>query len=78
MKLRDYIYNVTTYATILSIAGGFLVANASQDYRLIGFCGWVISNFIWVCYFIKTKQTNPAIMFSIYFVTSILGVINNL
>lgn len=67
----------TTYATILSVSGAFLVASSIQSIRLIGFSIWVISNCIWSMYFIRTKQTNPSILFLIYLMTSGYGVFSN-
>ena len=72
-KLKD----PTTYAIMLSVGGAFMVASPLQQIRLIGFIIWVISNCIWSIYFIRTKQTNPSILFLIYLMTSAYGVFSN-
>ena len=68
----------TIIATILSILGGFLVTSLSVDIRFYGYIIWIISNAIWLVYFYRTKQYNPAILFTIYLVTSIIGAYNNM
>jgi asparagine N-glycosylation enzyme membrane subunit Stt3 len=73
MNLKD----ISLYATILSVIGVFLVASADQPIRLLGFSVWVMSNFIWIIYFYKTKQRNPSILFLIYLISSFYGIINN-
>jgi hypothetical protein len=76
-NLMKYIRDPTTYAIILSVSGAFLVASSFQSIRLVGFIIWVISNCIWTIYFIRTKQTNPAILFLIYLMTSSYGIFSN-
>jgi len=77
INLLKHIKDPTTYAIILSISGAFLVASSFQSIRLVGFIIWVISNCIWTIYFIRTKQTNPAILFLIYLMTSSYGIFSN-
>jgi len=78
LKNKTNINILTGIATGLSLIGGFLVSGASNDVRLVGFTIWVISNVIWSSYFLYTKQYNPAFMFIVYFITSCIGVYNNL
>jgi hypothetical protein len=74
MNIRD----PTIYSTTLSLIGAFLVTASTSDLRLYGFSIWIVSNLIWVGYFIKTKQYNPAFLFGIYFITACMGVMNNI
>jgi hypothetical protein len=60
--------------TILSLLGAFLI---SINYNFYGFVIWIVSNILWVIYFKQTKQYNPMVLFSIYLITSVIGVINN-
>ena len=76
--IKSKLGDLSTYATIISLFGAYFVASAFQSYRLFGYLSWIVSNAIWFVYFIRTKQYNPMMLFLIYLITSIIGVINNL
>jgi len=76
--LKNKLLDITTYSTVLSVGGGFLVASNERFIREVGYIIWIISNVIWCYHFGNTKQTNAMIMFFIYLITSIIGLYNNL
>ena len=75
--LKEKLSDITTYATILSVIGAIYVCSPEQFTRLCGYGIWICSNLTWTGYFLQTKQYNPMVLFIIYLVTSIAGVLNN-
>jgi hypothetical protein len=71
--IKNKLVDITTYSTLLSIAGAILVANPEKSFRLAGFVIWTISNGIWTIYFRNTKQYNPMVLFIIYLVYGVMS-----
>ena len=62
----------------LSILGGFLVTSKNQRVRLISFICWGVSNTFWVIFNMYSKQYSLTVLFTIYLVQAVIGIVNNI
>ena len=63
-------------AVVLGMAGAALVASRSQGIRQAGFGCWVVGNLLWVVYASVQENAYMMILFSFYWVTAALGLMN--
>jgi len=62
-------------ATILSIAGAFLVASPLTHRRMGGFGIWIVSNTLWVGAGLRDNNPYITFLFAVYLISSIRGMI---
>jgi len=67
---------IKTPAVILSMSGAVLVAMPTTFLRMVGFSVWLISNTLWVIQGKKVKDFYLMALFSFYFLTAAIGVVN--
>jgi len=75
--MKEILEYISWIFIAVSLIGNFLVTSINRKYRFIAFILWVISNFFWVGYNLYFKHYSPAFMFSVYFITSSLGIWKN-
>ena len=66
------------FATILSLAGNWYVANVDLKVQTRGYGIWFVSNAIWMSYFLYMKQWSPFILFTAYFLITIVALMRRL
>jgi hypothetical protein len=64
--------------TFMSILGGFFVASEKHKSRRAGFIIWIIANIGWIIFNIHFKIYSAAILFSVYTIQSVIGIMNTL
>lgn len=62
---------------VLSVLSGFLVTSNKSKFRLIAFFGWFISNLFWILFNLYFKHWSTSVLFFIYLIQSIVGIVNN-
>ena len=62
---------------LLAVIGAFFSSDPSSQYRLIGFSLWVISNGYMLYGFIMQKNVPYSILFFLYEIFNIRGIISN-
>ena len=65
---------ITWIATALSILGNVYVASIIQKQQTIGYSVWIVSNFIWIAYFVATAQYSAMTLFVAYLVIAVYAV----
>lgn len=63
-------------AVLFSLAGAYLVASPIADQRQLAFSLWMVANAAWVVIGITTRSPYIAVLFAIYFLTSVRGYLN--
>ena len=63
--------------SIISVIGGFFVSSSIRANRCTGFVMWCVTNALWICYCYGYTFYEQIPMWTIYFVTSLIGVKNN-
>ena len=69
---------ITWIATALSILGNVYVASIIQKQQTIGYSIWIVSNFIWITYFVATAQYSAMTLFVAYLVIAVYAVIKRI
>jgi len=64
-------------ATVLSIAGGFLVTATTKKIRIIAFIIWIISDFWWCSFNFYYHHWASLALFTVYLGQCFLGIYNN-
>jgi membrane associated rhomboid family serine protease len=62
---------------VAGIVGAVFVAGQSRHSRRIGFATWIVSNSCWIVSGILTRNPFLVVMFGFYFLTAVIGVVNN-
>lgn len=64
---------VSWVATALSLAGNWYVIQLDVDKQKTGYWIWLVSNTVWVSYFLITMQWAPLCLFAAYFVITLVA-----
>jgi len=65
---------VSWIATGLSILGNMYVIQLETERQKIGYYIWVVSNIIWVSYFLVSQQWAPFCLFAVYLMIAIAAI----
>jgi len=70
----SFIDAITGIATLLSLAGNWFVIKLDATKQKTGYCIWIVSNIIWVGYFIWSTQLGPLVLFTAYLLIAMKAV----
>lgn len=72
MKFEKVLKNLTDIKVILSVIGAFCV---STGFLLSGHIVWLVASGLWLKYFYDLKDDNAVIMYVIWVLQAIVGII---